>query len=369
MKRSLVLALVLFTACGGDDSSSYVGPPVPQALVVAGDFAMTGLMSKLDLTTMEVAQNVGGAGTVAGDPVIRRVDDRVYVINRGGGNSVTIFDATTLDFLDQFGTGEGSNPQDVARIGDDLYVPSLGTAGIVKIDAKTGKTTTIDLAAVGDPDGQPDCVSAIAVGSKVYVACGLLDENYSARGNGVVAVIDADSDKVTSTVELPTPNPYNFMMHADNAFGGDVLIPLLPRFNDYSTGCVARLTTGSAPKATCAAGLSNAQLGGTIIHMDLSPDGQKLWMAVGTLDSNFMNPTGTLKSFDATSGAVTSVSPNAQMIQDVAACADGSVVAVDGTFSSSGLRVYSGTVEMTSMALPIGLPPTFGNAAICYGGG
>ena len=51
-------------------------------------------LSKLDLTTMEVAQNVGGAGTVAGDPVIRRIEDRVYVINRTGGNSVTVFDAS-----------------------------------------------------------------------------------------------------------------------------------------------------------------------------------------------------------------------------------------------------------------------------------
>lgn len=369
MKRSLILSFVLFTACGGDDGSSYVGPPVPQALVVSGDFAMTGLMSKLDLTTMEVAQNVGGAGAVSGDPVLRRIEDRVYVVNRGGGNSITVFDATTLSFVDQFGTGEGSNPQDVARVGEDLYVPALGTAGVIKIDTKTGVTSTIDLSVVGDPDGKPDCVSAVAVGSKVYVACGLLDENYSARGNGVVAVIDTGTDKVSTTVELPAKNPYNFMVKApSNAFNGDVLIPTLPSFTNYSTGCIVRLSTGSSPTASCAAGLSNAQVGGTVIHMDVAADGKKLWMAVGTLDANFENPTGTLKSFDIAAATVATVSPSTQMIQDVAACTDGSVVAVDGTFTASGLRVYSGATEVTTAPLAIGLPPTFGNAVICYGG-
>src|SRR5436190_15732662 len=223
MKRSLVLTGFVLSlsvaACGGDDSSSYTGPEVPQAVAVSGDFNMTGLMSKLDLTTMEVAQNVGGAGTVAGDPVMRRIGDRVYVINRNGGNNVTVFDATTLTFVDQFGTGEGTNPQDVAQVGDNLYVPMFNVGGVVKINTKTGTTATIDMSSVGDPDGNPDCISAIAVGTKVYVACSVLDETYTPRGNGVVAVIDTAKDTVATTVMLPTPNPYNFMVRQEDVFG------------------------------------------------------------------------------------------------------------------------------------------------------
>ena len=33
----------------------------------------------------------------------------------------------------QLGTGAGSNPQDVAMVGNTLYVPALGTAGVVAI--------------------------------------------------------------------------------------------------------------------------------------------------------------------------------------------------------------------------------------------
>jgi len=366
MKRYLSLALSL-AACGGDDGSSYTGPEVPQAVAVSGDFMSTGLMSKLDLTTMVVAQNVGGAGTVAGDPVMRRIDDRVYVINRNGGNNVTVFDATTLTFVDQFGTGEGSNPQDVAEVGDDLYVPNFNVGTISKINTKSGAVTTIDTSSL-DPDGNPDCISALAVGTKVYVACSTLDENYSPRGNGIVAVIDATKDTVATTVMLPTPNPYNFMMRHEDVFGGDILIPLLPSFNDFSTGCVARLSTGSTPTASCITGLSNSALAGTVIHMDIAADGKKLWLAVGTVDAEFKNPTGTLKSYDIAGGMIKAVSDPLQMIQDVATCADGSVVVSDGTFGMSGLRVYQDGIEKTSGPLAIGLTPTFGNALICYGG-
>ena len=80
-----------------------------------------------------------------------------------------------------------------------------------------------------------------------------------------------------------------------------------------------------------------------------------------------MNPTGTLKSFDLkTGGAIASLSPSTQMVQDVAACSDGSVVIADGTFGMAGLRVYKAGVETTTAPLAIGLPPTFGNALVCY---
>jgi hypothetical protein len=374
MQRLVVLAFVMLAACGddthvhpGDDAST--GTMTQQALVVSGDFNMTGLMSKLDLSTMQMAQNIGGVGAVSGDPVIRKIGSRIYVINRSGGSSITVFDANSLVFLDQYGTGGGSNPQDVAVVGTSLYVPALGTSGVVKINTVTLAIKTIDLAPL-DPDGHPDCVSAYAIGTKVYVACGTLDEFFSPRGPGSVVVLDATTDEVTTTITLPTPNPYNFIVQSpeSSVFGGDLLIPMLPSFTDYSTGCIARVSTGAAPAASCATGLANADLPGTVIHMDVSHDGSMLWMAVGTLEPDFSNPTGTLRGFDLASGTLwdAPVSPSTQMIQDVAACPDGSVVVADGTFGTSGLRVYKDSAELTTAPLAIGLPPTFGNAVVCY---
>jgi len=370
MKRSLVLGLVLLAACADDGTSNGNFTPAPQALAVSGDFDMTGVLTRLDLTTMDVAQNIGGTGAVSGDPVIRRIGDRVYVINRSGGNSVTVFDAETLAFVDQFGTGAGSNPQDVAIVGTALYVPAMGTSGVVKINSTTGAVSTIALP-LDVVDDLPDCISAYAVGTKVYIACGLLDENFSARGPGVVAVLDTTTDTVMTTVTLPTPNPYNFIVKspATSVFGGDLLIALLPSFTDYSTGCVARVSTGATPTASCAAGLLNSHLDGTVIHMDVATDGSYLYLAVGRLDANFENPAGALRRLDLATGVLRTqpLSPRTQMIQDVAACSDGSVVVADGTFGTAGLRLYNrDALEVTTAPLAIGLPPTFGNALVCY---
>lgn len=379
MNRSLTPALALIlavTAACDDDTHVAPGPadaspstPVKHAVVVSGDFNMTGVLSKLDIESMQMTQDIAASGTVSGDPVLRQIGDRVYVVNRSGGSSVTVLDARTLAFIDQYGTGAGSNPQDVAVVGNSLYVPAMGTAGVVKIDTITLAIKVIDLSLLDSDDGKPDCISAYAVGTNVYVACGLLDEFFSARGPGLVAVIDATTDNVSTVVELPAPNPYNFIVQSPEAsmFGGDLLIPTLPSFTDYSTGCVVRLSTGASPTASCADGLDNADYGGNVIHMDVAPDGSKLWMAIGTLDMNFENPTGTLVSFDLASGTLsTAVSPPGQMIQDVAACPDGKVVVADGTFGAGGLRMYKDGTEVTTAPLPIGLPPTFGNAIVCY---
>ena len=67
-------------------------------------------------------------------------------------------------------------------VGNKLYVPTFGTAGVVVMTAPASTTTTIDLdGALGDPDGKPDCISAYAVGTDLYVACELLDDATSRR--------------------------------------------------------------------------------------------------------------------------------------------------------------------------------------------
>jgi len=373
MKRLFPVVLLAVGACG-DDTHGDPGPPdasltpVTQALMVTGDFDQTGLMSKLVLDSMTMSQNITGIGAVSGDPVVRKIGSKIYVVNRWAGTSITVFDANTLTFLDQYGTGGGTNPQDVAVVGSKLYVPAMGTAGVVVLDAISLQLKTIDLSLL-DPDERPDCVSAYAVGTKVYVSCGMLDEFYSARGPGKIVVIDSETDTATDTITLPATNPYNFIVQspADSMFGGDLLVPMLPSFNDFSTGCIARVNTTSNT-STCAAGLDNADIGGTVIHADVAPDGKMLWMAVGTLDANFENPTGSLKGFDMTTGTLweAALSPASQMIQDVAACPDGSVVVADGTFGTAGIRVYKGTAELTTAPLAIGMPPTYGNAIVCY---
>ena len=375
MNRTLASALLVLAACGDNniapdarahpDSSSGDGAvAMPLAVVVAPPLNFgppPGILSRLDVATLEVRQNVS-AGIVGGDPILRRIDDTLYIINRDL-NNVTVLDAKTFFFLDQIGTGASSNPQDVAVVGNKLYIPALGTAGVVVGTRGSAVTTTIDLHTIlGDGDGKPDCVSAYAIGTDVYVACGVL-AGFSATVNGKIAVIDSTTDTVRTSFSMPVKNPQNLFVRSPmtSAFAGDLLIPTLD-FNTTTNGCVVRVTPGASPTAACA--IQNADLGGAPTHLDVL-DGP-LPMVFLAVTSDFTE--GRLRAFDmqTTSLWSGSVSAATEAIRDVATCPDGKIVVTDVT-GSGGLRVYtSAGTELTTAALPIGLPPGFGNGLVCY---
>lgn len=380
----LTSCLVLLVAACGDNNSNQAdagmtgdaGPadayvPLPRAVAVAGDFMSpgTGIVSSLDITKLEMRQNLV-ASAAQGDPVLRHIGDKLYIINRFGSNNVTILDAKTMQFEEQISTGANSNPHDVAVVGDKLYVPAMGTAGVVVLTRGSTATTTIDLSeldTMGMDDGQPDCISAYAVDTKVYVACGVLD-NFVATEVGKIAVIDTETDTMIASVDMSYGNPYGFFERApaDSTYAGDLLIASAPSLTSYATGCIERVNiAGAMPTVGC--GLSNQELGGFPNRLSVADDGSLLYIVVGTYDATFQNPTGVLKGFDLASGTLWTapVSSTEQLIIDVAACPGGDVVATDQTLNATGLRVWRGTTERTTDALSIGLPPTV-NALACF---
>jgi hypothetical protein len=161
-------------------------------------------------------------------------------------------------------------------------------------------------------------------------------------------------------------NPYGFFTRAPagSTYTADLLIPTVPSFTDYATGCLERISTGTTPASGC--GLTNQQMGGFANKLSVAPDGSLLYIAVGTYDANF-NATGALKGFDLETGMLWTapVSPTSQLIVDVAACPGGDVVAMDQKMNAAGVRVWRGTTERTTEAKSIGLPPTV-NALVCY---
>lgn len=378
MNRTLVLVLLSLAACGkkqlpsipidaAPDAAMAPGdapPPQPFAAAVAGDFMSTGVFSTLDVPSLSVTKNAV-AGVAGDDPFLRHYGNELYIINRAGGDNVTILNAQTLALEEQLATGASSNPQDVAVVGNKLYVPALGTAGVVVLTRGSSATKTIDLStAVGDPDGKPDCVSAYAVGSDVYVACGLLDASFKPRGPGQVAVIDTATDTVRTTVALPFANPQNMFVRAapGGMYGDDLLISLVPDFQNYATGCFAWVKAGATPTSGCA--VTNQQLRGFVDHADVDASGQ-LWLAAAAYDASF-NQSGKLVSMSNAGALGTPVSASGEVIVDVAACPDGSIVAGDAAMNAAGLRVFANGAERTTAALPFGLSPG-GNGIVCYG--
>jgi len=374
--RALAPALVPLglAACGDnlagrpDASPADAAPPGTRAVIAAGSFKAgeAGVLSALSFDPMEIEQRVAPNGAIGDDPMIRKVGGELFVVNRADGNNVTILDAVTFAVKEQLATGAGSNPQDVAVSGDKLFVPVFDAAGgVVVLTRGTGARATIDLSAL-DPDGHPDCASAYTVGDEVYVACDVLDEHHAPRGPGQIAVIDAATNAVKTTFPLANANPLGvFEQLPAGVLGGDLVIPTVPDFVDFSTGCVERVQTGASPRANgCVA--TNRELGGYAARLDLQLGNPPiLWLIASSFDTA---PHGNLQGYDLSTSKLwpLPVSPQTQILVDLAVCPNGLVVAADQTMAANGLRVYRGATEQTAAPMRIGLRPGSSHGLVCY---
>src|SRR5690606_21068090 len=138
-----------------------------------------------------------------------------------------------------------------------LYVPAMGTTGVVVLTRGSTATTTIDLTELDtagpDVDGAPGCISASAVGTKVYVPGGVLD-NFAVTEVGKIAVIDTTTDTMIASADMSYGNPYGFLERApeDSTYAGDLLIASAPDLTDNATGCIERVNIGGAtPTVGC----------------------------------------------------------------------------------------------------------------------
>jgi hypothetical protein len=376
MKPTIVttlLVLALAPACGDNfkpaGGTNQQTPDagvsgIATAVIVAGDFDVTGVVSAMRVPQGIIKTNAV-AGVAGGDPFLRHFGDEVFVINRASGDNITILDRA-LGLVQQVSTGAGVNPQDVAPVGRKLYVPGLATKGVVVLDRDHPNARgLIDLSSL-DPDGKPDCVSVAAVGDRVFAVCGLLDEHYQPRGNAKVAVIDTVADKLVASFELAGKNPVGYLVPVPG-LGGDLVIGTAPSFNDFSTGCLARIATTGTPKANGCA-ISNQAIGGIANHYEVSPDGKTLWIDSTAYDADF-NLSGKIVVLDLASGALwpTAMTPSTMIATDLAACPNGYAVVIDGTFGAAGARVFRPDgFEVTLGAVDIGRAPGFGNNVVCY---
>jgi hypothetical protein len=382
MIRNVTLALVVLAAACGEDENflpSVDAPvvdvdagtdadttPRPTAVVVTGDFSVTGILTTIDIATATPTRNAL-AGVAGGEPWIRRFGDEYFIVNRAGGNNVTIVGGSPLRFIDQFGTGGGSNPQDVAVVGTKLYVPIFdGMGGLKVIDRATRmvKTVTIDV----DTDNVPNCISAYAVGDRVFVACDIFDANFVPRGAGKIAVINTADDTVATTFDLANANPFGRFVRSPETsmFGGDLLIPTVPALTSYTSGGLERVSVGATPAANGYA-VQNSAIAGYVAAADIDPTGATLWIAAFALNPDFTSNFGRLRSVDLSTGTLgAAVSPTAQLISSVAACPAGYVVAGDITMGTSGIRIYQDGAEETTAVIDVGRPVNAPNGIVCH---
>jgi len=378
MKSTLSLLLLVLAACGDNNPSKQAAPDatpavdaapaLPRAIVVAGDFGGAdhpGVMAAIDPDTQAVTKAIAPQGAVGDDPVLRHRTGELLVVNRSDGNNVTILDDQTYAFVAQESTGTGSNPQDVAVVGNKLYVPTLAGKGVVTIDRTSHALHEIDLSA-DDPDGKPNCESIYAVGTKLYVACGLLDDSdpfLSPRGLGKVYVIDSATDLKVATITLTTKNPLGFLELAPSTspLAGALVVPTI----DFATGngCVEAIPTDGSTTTTCI--VQNTALGGFANRVDFRGTGaaMTMWMSVSAT-----YPDANVQGYDFSTHALfpAIVTPVAEHITDIAACPHDRYVMADQTMNASGIRIRDASTEVTAAPLDVGLAPKSSHGIVCY---
>ena len=379
----LTLAALLSIACGdnlaplgadagGSGSQADAGPGPDAAILeatafaVATDFVATGVASTIAVPELDVAVNAV-EGVASSDPVLRRAGDRLYIVNRLGHDNVTVLDSATLELVAQISTGSGSNPQDVAAVGDTLYVAALNSPGVLVLDLsrpEAGVVDTIDLSALDPEDGLPNCNSIVAAGSAVVAVCGILTQDGIPvpRGPGAVAIIERGA--LVETVALTQVNPFGLAQAAAASGEPAVLVPTVQDFfNPAAGGCLEQVVLGKGGARGTGCVVENAELGGFVSALAPAPD--RLWMTVTTsFDPKDFGPHGDLVSLDPGGSPETVELGDDVRPMDIAVCPTGHLIVSDAT---RGVRVLTPAAagELTSAPLNIGLPPV-ANGLTCY---
>lgn len=349
-------------AAPADAAPNVDAPVVPgTGFLVAGDFVATGVASTISIPGLEVTPNIS-AGLASSDPVVRKYGDTLYIINRFGHDNITLVDANSFTLIDQISTGAGTNPQDVAVVGDKMYVAAFNSPGVVTIDSE-GTLDSIDLSALDAMDGIPDCNSLYLVDTMLVVTCELLF-NFNPAGPGRVAVIDTANDTLVTDFALETANPIGLIRATptDSALGGDLLVGTVEFNAGLTTGCIERISVSPAIESDGCM-IQNSELGGYVTGMDYGLDDQLYIGVTRAFDAE--GPVAEVLAYDAAGGVLDNVAvsdPNERAF-DVAVCPGGQLLFAD---SYGGIRVYNADgSQLTTELLDIGLPP-IGSGMVCY---
>ncbi|MCO4762435.1 MAG: hypothetical protein KC502_13070 [Myxococcales bacterium] len=95
---------------------------------------------------------------------------RCLVVHPAPVHAISVVDAETLNVIQTVSLPKGSDPRDVALVGDDTAVASLwGKSTLLLIDLVKGTQDSIDLAGLADGDGLPEANRLAFCGQRVFV--------------------------------------------------------------------------------------------------------------------------------------------------------------------------------------------------------
>ncbi len=358
--RSAAL-LVLAALAAGCSSTGTITSPVlvgeNAAYVLTSDFS-TGGLSVIDLATRQVAPHVA---TVHSDAALRVYGGLIYVVNRFGQDNIQVIDpGRKYATRQQFSTGNGSNPQDIALASPfKAYISRYASADLLVVDPRSGaQLETISLAAFADADGIPEMAQMALVGPWLFVACQRLT-NFAPTNPSVVVVIDTRTDAVVDAdpampgvqaIALTGRNPFTDFVY--DGTSRQLLIGC-PGAYGVVDGGIERIDAASLQSMGYA--ITEASLGGDVL--DMAWNGAEHSYAIVS-DASF---NASLVAWSASTGAVldTLYAPGGFSLSDCEIDDRGELYVCDNRFTAPGVRVFRvGADTLVAGPLDTGLPPS-----------
>ncbi len=360
MKFFCVCCFLMTSAAGAHSAADETTCKDAYAFVSTTDYA-TGSSSTISLDDYSATINVA---SIHSDAVARYYKGLIYVVNRYGADNIQLLDpCDNFSTVRQFSVGSGSNPKDIAVVGETkAYVTRHNNTDLWIVNPSTGDHTgSIDLSVYADADGFPEMDQMCVVGSRLFITIQRLDRDYYwlPVGTSYIAVVDATADTLIDT-DLITPGKQPITLTGTNPYSD---LQLNPYTGKLYVSCVGEWGSQDGgvevidPDTYQSGGfiLTESAAGGDIEDVEIvAPD--KGYVII--MDSGFLS---VMLSFDPETGAIlnTLYAPGEYCLQDVELAPTGDLFLADRKATNPGIRVYdiSSDAQKTTTPIDVGLPP------------
>jgi hypothetical protein len=350
-------------------------PTTDVAFVITSDFT-TGSYSVIDLPSRRTFNDIA-LGGIHSDAIARFFNERIYVVNRGGVDSIQIIDpqqgfTTPLNGELSVNTGgtTGSNPQDIAFVSPTkAYVSRLRATQLLVINpttlAITGEVDLSDKVKADDLDGVPELAYMLVHNDRLYVVLQHLDFNtvnpVTNRppvpvAPGEVVVLDTDTDAEVTTIVLNGTNPFTELQFSTAL--DSILVSSIGDFgvNDGGIEAIDPATNTLDPDFV----IGETAIGGDITHFQVVSATKGF--AVIT-DTGFQNA---LVSFNPRTGerlaTLLDPPPNTFLPYFAINSLGELYLTLAGeTTPTRGVKIFDTETDadLTATPIDVGLPPTF----------
>ncbi|MCB1177140.1 MAG: hypothetical protein KDK36_06125, partial [Leptospiraceae bacterium] len=371
--------LIFFINCANDIqrppiySLLFAGSGSERVGIISTDFASGGRFSVLN---SDLQYSVPNFVNVHSDAVLRYKNNKVYIINRLNRDNIQVLNPN-FGFLTEleFGTGKGTNPQDIQILNESkAYISLYNSRNLLVVNPGNGFIiNSIDLSSFsetsstgsGGIDGLPEMAQMFLYNGKLFLQLQRLDKNDvsgfpAPNTHSLLLEIDTSTDKVINAHKTPVPNPVS-KIYSINLLGDDYLVMSLAGrlgFISKIDGGIFlfNLRTGQFNNTPI---LSEAAVGGDILDFVLKSESEGYAFS---LDSSFNKYIWKFNPITKEKSTLVAFYPSSLgNISGLALSKTGKLYIGDSNFETPGVSIYdtNGTEprKLNISPINIGLRP------------